>query len=123
MHWYTLLEFNIVESVSWLLLLFNTHIERPPIPTGFSYPPLREEVLLLTPAPVLVKQLHGSDIMQLLKRKLYLTFTAILSEISHDTFTTIRVISSSTACCSVLTGKSTASIHCFKEARVTILLA
>ena len=51
--------------------------------------------------------------VQLSKKKLYLTFTAILSKITHDTFTAICVTSSSTACCSVLTGKSTASIHCY----------
>ena len=43
---YIPVEFNIVESVSWLLLLSNTHVERPPIPTGFIFPPLRGEVLL-----------------------------------------------------------------------------
>ena len=124
MHWYIPLEFNIVESVSWLLLLSNTHVERPPIPTGFSYPPLRGEVLqvlLLTPTPVLIKQVYRRDMVQLSKKKLYLTFTAILSKISHDTFTTIRVISSSTACCSVFTGKSTASIHCYKMTTVNII--
>ena len=114
MHWYIPLEFNIVESVSWLLLLSNTHVERPPIPTGFICPPLQEDVLLLTPTPVLIKQVYRSDMVQLSKKKLSLTFTAILSKISLDTFTAIRVISSSTACCSVLTGKSTASIHCYK---------
>lgn len=114
MHWYIPLEFNIVESVSWLLLLSNTHVERPPIPTGFIFPPFQEDVLLLTPTPVLIKQVYRSDMVQLSKKKLSLTFTAILSKISHDTFTAIRVISSSTACCSVLTGRSTASIHCHK---------
>ena len=114
MHWYIPLEFNIVESVSWLLLLSNTHVERPSIPTGFICPPIQEEVLLLTPTPVLIKQDYRSDTVQLSKKKLYLTFTAILTRISHDTFTAICVISSSTACCSVLTGKSTASIHCYK---------
>ena len=114
MHWYIPLEFNIVESVSWLLLLSNTHVERPPIPTGFIFPPLQEDVLLLTPTPVLIKQVYRSDMVQLSKKKLSLTFTAILSKISLDTFTAICVISSSTACCSVLTGKSTASIHCYK---------
>ena len=116
MHWYIPLEFNIVESVSWLLLLSNTHVERPPIPTGFTFPPLQENVLLLTPTPVLVIQVENAVELeiQLSKKKLSLTFTAILSKISHDTFTAIRVISSSTACCSVFTGKSTASIHCHK---------
>ena len=116
MHWYIPLEFNIVESVSWLLLLSNTHVERPPIPTGFTFPPLQGDVLLLTPTPVLVIQVENAVELeiQLSKKKLSLTFTAILSKISHDTFTAIRVISSSTACCSVLTGKSTASIHCYK---------
>ena len=115
MHWYIPLEFNIVESVSWLLLLSNTHVERPPIPTGFTFPPLQGDVLLLTPTPVLVIQVENAVELeiQLSKKKLSLTFTAILSKISHDTFTAIRVISSSTACCSVLTGKSTASIHCY----------
>ena len=64
MHWYIPLEFNIVESVSWLLLLSNTHVERPPIPTGFIFPPFQEDVLLLTPTPVLVIQVdqkwHGA---------------------------------------------------------------
>ena len=60
MHWYIPVEFNIVESVSWLLLFSNTHVERPPIPTGFSFPPLRGEVLLLTPTPVLIKQVYRS---------------------------------------------------------------
>ena len=114
MHWYIPLESNIVESVRWLLLLSNTHVERPPTPTGFIFPPFQEDVLLLTPTPVLIKQVYRSDMVQLSKKKLSLTFTAILSKISHDTFTAIRVISSSTACCSVLTGKSTASIHCYK---------
>ena len=113
MHWYIPLEFNIVQSVSWLLLLSNTHVERPPIPIGFTFPPLQEDVLLLTPTPVLIKQVYRSDMVQLSEKKLSLTFTAILSKISHDTFTAIRVISSSTACCSILTGKSTASIHCY----------
>ena len=126
MHWYIPVEFNIanVASVSWLLLLSNAHVERPPIPTGFSFPPLREEVLqvlLLTPTSVLIIQVDRSDMVQISKKKLYLTFTAILSRISHDTFTAIRVISSSTACCSVLTGKSTASIHCYKITRVNFI--
>ena len=56
MHWYIPLEFNIVDSVSWLLLLSNTHVERPPILTGFIFPPLQEDVLLVTPTPVLVIQ-------------------------------------------------------------------
>ena len=68
-----------------------------------------------------VKTIYRSDMVQLSKKKLYLTFTATLSKISHDTLTAICVISSFIACCSVLTGKSTASIHCYKITRVNFI--